>query len=282
MKYRYYFAELYCARLKEYLDNNKIKYETWGEDAGGGPRGIKFIIWSTTKNVGKYLQELKEFFSASPQISAEYTEAEYAKAELLWMTPKSQTIDIKNEDAYRYSCEWINSFGRRKVAHPEQVEKFIVAKEPSMKTKTAFWCEDTGFANIFADYRVKDLVEKNSLQGIVFQNVILKKGICSENLFQLISPNVLGKECIGMGFGEKIITCPKCGKEQYGIDNAYQLHLDFSKISKQSDLYMTESIWGEGFARPIYVISQRFYRLLKESNLAGRITFSPVVDISVK
>ena len=99
------------------------------------------------------------------------------------------------------------------MAHPEQVERFIVAKEPSMKTKTAFWCEDTGFANIFADYRVKDLVEKNSLQGIVFQNVILKKGICSENLFQLISPNILGKECIGMGFGEKIITCPKCGKD---------------------------------------------------------------------
>ena len=96
----------------------------------------------------------------------------------------------------------------------------------------------------------------------------------------MTSPNILEKECIGIGFGEKIETCPKCGKEQYAIDNAYQLHLDFSKIKEQGDLYMTERIFGYGIAYSLYLISQRFYRLLKEENLAGGITFSPVVDIS--
>ena len=123
---------------------------------------------------------------------------------------------------------------------------------------------------------------KNELIGVQFKNVMLRKGMYSEKLFQLSSDKVLGKECIGIGFGEKILTCPKCGKEQYCIEDAYQLHLDFSRLREISDLYVTESVFGEGIARPLYIISQRFYQLLKEANLASRITFSPVVDISKK
>ena len=44
---------------------------------------------------------------------------------------------------------------------------------------------------------------------------------------------------------------------------------------------MTERIFGEGFARPIYVISQKFYRLLVENKLDKNVTFFPVVNVDI-
>ena len=282
MRYRYYFAQLYNEQLKKFLDNNGIKYK-FTEKTEFTSASLVFEISSTTQNAEKYLAELKNITFGSPHVSVEFTPSECAKAELLMMRPRSQSIDIVNSaEAYTYACKWTNRFGVKKVKHQKQVGTFKIAKEPSMKTKTAFWCNSPGFAEIFTDYRVRDLVTKNELKGIEFKNVVQKKGNLSEKLFQLSSDNVLRKECIGRGFGEKIITCPQCGREQYAIEDSYQLHLDFSKIKETSDLYMTERMFGYGFAEPLYLISQRFYQLLKEANLAGGVMFAPVVDISKK
>ena len=74
----------------------------------------------------------------------------------------------------------------------------------------------------------------------------------------MTSSNILKKEDIVWGYGEKIEKCPMCGKEQY----------------------VTERLFSEGFARPIYVISQKFYRLLVENKLDKNISFCPVVSVS--
>lgn len=148
-----------------------------------------------------------------------------------------------------------------------------------MTTQTAFWTEDTGLAERFADYRVYNLVKENFLNGIEFKKVMDKKGVYSETLYQMTSTNILGSECIGKGYGEEKEICHICGREQYCIDNAYQLHLDFSKIDLQSDLYMTERIFGPGISYPLYIISQRFYQLLKQNKLAGGVTFEAVAEI---
>ena len=75
-------------------------------------------------------------------------------------------------------------------------------------------------------------------------------------------------------------TCRICEKEQFFLDHAEQLHVDFSKMPVQSDLYLTESIFGEGEPEPLFIISQRFYQLLNENKLARNVVFTPVIDIS--
>ena len=276
MRYRYYFCKRYTSEKEEYLIKNKIKYKI-EEDVR---RWIIFDIWSTSKDYEKHLKELIRTPLDHPLVFAEYTASEYANAPLLMIWPKRQVIDIENEEeAYEWSCTWMS--GKiEKAKHAKPKSPFVIKKEPSMKSTTAFWCESTGFAEVFADHRVVEMVKENSLVGVDFQQVILKKGGVSDKLFQMSSNNILTTEdAICLGYGEKRVVCHVCGKEQYSIDNTYQVHVDFSKVPIKSDLYMTERIFGEGIAYPLYLISQRFYRLLKENKIAGGITFVPVVKI---
>ena len=277
MRYRYYFCQNYTLDVEEYLIKNNIKYKIDGERS----RWIIFNIWSTSNNYESHLKELVRTPLDSPLVFAEYTASEYDNAQLLMIMPKRQVIDIENgEEAYERTCRWMSGKARRAM-HAKQKSPFVIKKEPSMKSTTAFWCESTGFAEVFADHRVAALVKENSLVGVDFQKVILKRGGFSDKLFQMTSNNILTKEdAIQLGYGEKKVVCHICGKEQYSIDNVYQLHIDFSKIPMTSDLYMTERIFGEGIAYPLYLISQRFYKLLKENKIAGGVTFVPVLEVN--
>lgn len=278
MRYRYYFCDRYNPRVKAFLDGINIRYEVI-EYKTLFPL-IKFDLFSTSDHIKEYLIELEQMKVGRPIVYAEYSASEISNANLVWISPKKQCIDIiNNEEAYSYSCEYLNCFGKKRVAHKEQQSLFAVAKEPSMKSATAFWTEDTGFAELFTDWRVRELAIANSLTGIDFKNVFLRKGKLSEKLYQVTSQCVIKRDCIGTGYGEKIETCHICGKEQYVIDNAYQLHLDFSRIQSQSDLYVTEKIFGQGMGFPLFLVSQRFYQLLKQNKLTGGITVSPVAEI---
>lgn len=284
MRYKYYYFEKCVPQLVEFLEREKVDYTKSDyrfSDNQKGQTWIKFTIWSTAKNVEMYLMELAQMGCKDPIVSVEYTSVEYEKAKLLMMTPRKQSIDIENYDeSFRYQCSWIDRWGESRHKHEEPIGILKVRKEPSMKTQTAFWCESTGFAEIFADYRVAKLVKDNFLKGIELKRVMIANDKYSEILYQMTSQNILGGECIRLGYGEKMEKCHICGKEQYFTDNVYQLHLDFSKIKEESDLYVTERIWGQGIAYPIYIISQKFYQLLKKNKLAGNLTFSPVVDTS--
>ena len=279
MRYQYYFYEPYKEQIKEYLLNKKINFQENKSDVTGD--SIIFSLWSNTENVDMILRDLRVMNVKKPLIFVTYTASDLNNAKMLVMTPKRQYIDIVNtEESYRYSCKWITTTGREKMMHEEQIGAFMIDKEPSSKTSTAFWTENTGFAEIFTDYRVFNLVHEQSLTGIKFESVRNKKGDYSKNIFQMRSTNIIDTKCIDMGHGEEKHICHMCGKEQFYIDNIYQLHIDCSKLELQSDLYMTERIWGEGIAYPLYIISQRFYQLLRKYKLAGGITFSPVIEIN--
>lgn len=276
MKYEYHFLKWKDTQLMEFLNEQKIEYQE-----GANQFRVVFSIFSSSPKAEFYLEELKKMNIKENYITVEFTKKELSEADFLMMRPKRQSIDIENEDAFRYTCEWTSRLGEKVFQHEEQVKEAVVKKVPSMKKRNAFWCESTGFSVIFADKRIRKLAEENSLSGVEFKNVFLKNGTCSDDLFQMTSSNILKKEDIVWGYGEKIEKCPMCGKEQYVIDYVWQLHLDFSKIEKQSDMYVTERIFGEGFAEPIYVISQKFYRLLVENKLDKNITFSPVVNVDI-
>lgn len=274
MRYKYSFHNLENARLIEWLETNNVRYFNRG-------RLICFDIWSNSSNCSELLSQLKGTTVIGPITTAEFTPSEILRAEYLMLCPKKQCIDIINRnEAYHYSCTWTNPYGVNKSGHEEQKSLFAIAKEPSTKTKTAFWHEDTGFSEIFTDRRVYDLVSQNGLTGVEFKNVLLKKGEISKNIYQMTSPNKIIQEWIDFGHGEKKLYCEKCGKEQFFINSAYQLHLNMSLIDNESDLYVTERIWGEGRPGPLYLISQRFYRLLKDNKLTGNLFLLPVVEVN--
>lgn len=275
---QYYFCERAHLNLIKFLKENKIKYTPDNIESEG--ELISFSVSSNAATAHSIMKSLEGMNVGSPLISTKYTVAELEKAKLLVMTPKKQSIDIINkEEAYIYSCKSTMAAGSVKVGHEEQIALFAIKKEPSTKTQTAFWTEDTGVAEVFTDYRVYHLVKENLLTGIEFKRVKDKKGIYSEKLYQMTSSYVLDSDCIGKGYSERKEVCHICGKEQFFIDNTYQLHLNTSKIGFESDLYMTERIWGEGIAYPLYIISQKFYQLLKKNKLSGGLNVSPVAEI---
>ena len=196
MKYRYYFCEKNNLQLTTYLESIKVPYEVLGK--GTFLELVCFNLWSNTTNVDVYMAQLENMKVGQPIIYAEYTAAEIKKARFLWILPKRQCVEITNpQDAYLYSCEYVTQFGVRKVSHQEQRALFAIEKEPSMKSKTAFWAESTGFAELFTDCRVQENVNANDLSGIEFKNVVLKNGKYSEKIFQVTSQNILKRECIG-------------------------------------------------------------------------------------
>lgn len=276
MRYHYYYCCRHCVELVPLLESNGIRYRL-----SGGDITPLCVVFSIRCPVGEVSPVVAELSSAGeyPVISVEYTPAELASAQWIWMTPKQQKIEIVNaEEAYRYSCTRTHPFIGETAKHAEQTGHFIIAKEPATRTKTVFWAEDTGFAEVFADWRVRQLVEKNGLSGVEFRDVMLRGRELSSKLYQMTSSHILPLEAIACGHGEIALRCPYCGKPGFRIGNEYQLHLHASHLQHSSDMYVTERIFGEGIAHSLYIISQRFYRLLVENKLAGSVTFSPVAE----
>lgn len=279
MKYKYTFFERYKEPLIKWLDQNKIDYYLDGGKVT--PVFVNFTLCSDSDQINDYLSELHSLCLIGPIITAEYTPAEISSAKFLMVGTRKQCIDIINtHDAYRYSCVWANPKGELLAWHAEQHGLFAIAKEPTNKKRTAFWHEDTGIAEMFTDQRVFDLVNQHKLVGVRFNNVILPTGKISQRIYQMTSDNIITQSCIAFGYGEKRRKCPRCGKEQFFVGGEYQLHVDFSLVKEESDLYITERIFGESRPYPLYIISQRFYQLLKKANLMGSLVISPVANVS--
>lgn len=276
MRYKYYYCLLTNSRLIEFLEANQVCYKTSGGKTT--PHFTIFSLWSSDKNTPSLVESLANICHRDPIITLEFSKAELKKAKLLVIRPKRQKIEIINgKEAFAHSCTW-DTFGITRVNHEWQIGTLAIAKEPSITTNTALWASDSGFSEIFADSRVYDLVSFNNLSGINFEKVLLKNGEYSNKIYQMTSKHLIQKEMIAVGHGEKIQKCPMCGKEQFGINSSYQLHLNNSETLVDSDFYTTDRIFGDGIAEPLFIISQRFYQLLKQNNLAGNVVFTPVVN----
>lgn len=276
MHYQYYFCDRYKVKLVEFLKENNIKYSPNNAISEGD--FISFSVYSNSKSFNEIISTLQQMKVRSPLVFAEYTKLEIDSAQLLVISPKRHCVDIINaETAYEKSCKWQSVNGIIKVNHKRQKDFFVIKKELPMKNSTAFSTEDTGKTELFADSRVLKLVQDNLLSGFDFEKVLTKQGTFCDNTYHLKSTNIITKECICKGKGEKIEFCQFCQKEQLIINNIYQLYLKGSLSDYTEDMYMTECVFGPGVDYPLYIISQSFYRLLKAHKLAGGLTISPVM-----
>lgn len=279
MKIGYHYGSFYKEEIETWLISHNIKHEISGGDFT--PKCIYFTVWSTTKDCDVLLEELHKMALLKPSACAYYAEKDLAAATLLEIRPKSIKMCINNEDeSFRYDCKWsymADRFEIHKANHKEQIGVIMIAKEPPAKTKTVFWGPDDGGRIIFADKKVFDLAQKENLTGILFQDVLLKNRKPSERVFQMLAEHIIRRGDIATGKGEKEETCQMCGKKQYVLSNIYQLHLHDSPVYRENDFFATERIFGEGIAQPIYIISQRFYQLLKQNKYTAQVDFVPVI-----
>ena len=282
MNYRYYFCIPYQPKLISLLNANNIRYKLSGPLGECFSDGVPIPV-VVTFEFNKYLPIIDEIaaeFRYKPQVNVVYAAAEINHAALLWMTPKRQSVDLlKTELSFSSLCSWKDACGMRRTHHKEQVGPLTIGKEPSVTAKTAFWASSTGFSEIFTDKRVRELAMEQDLKGVEFVNTMLRNGTFSENIFQLTAQKRIRTEDIVLGHGEKEIVCPMCGKKQYAFDNTYQLHLSLREEELTTDIMTTDRIFGDGIARPLYLISQRFYQLLKQNHLTANVTFEPVAVV---
>lgn len=272
--FKYSFWGTNKPELVELLEDNNINYDFKDETK----KHIEFIIYSNAEYFDRVINSLKNLKMPAPLIFEEYTKEEIDSAQLLIIRPDRHSAEITNgKTAYEKTCCWKTSDGWSMVKHMSQKDLFKIKKELPMKSSAAFSWEDTGTAEVFTDSRVLKLVQDNSLRGFAFERVFIKKGVFSENTYQLKSTNIITKEKICRGKGEKAEFCRFCGREQIVPCKGYQLHLKGTPDDYTEDMYMTEAVFGPGIDRPWYIISQRFYRLLQENKLAGKLGVNPVV-----
>ena len=275
MQYQYYFFVRSTEKLITYLQTNDIAYKV-REYSNIQETFVQFTLVSNHKKVNFLLNELANM-NCKPTIYIKYTEMERKSAQFLWVWPKRQSIEIVNDmEAYDYHCAGATVFGETAYKHEVQKGLLSIAREPSPKSQNSFWTESTGFSVLFASNKVVDMLRSANFEGINIIPVLKRSGQTCETIYQIRAKNLITQECIQLGHGEIRERCPICGKEQFGFNDSFVLHLYLEKVPYQCDFYETERIFGLGIAHPLFIISQRFYCFLKENKLTGGLDIAPI------
>ena len=267
----YRFNEEYSKILEHKLNDVKLKYEI--KNILGSNR----IIFSIKDNL-KYDKELELLIKNTPLIFNQFTKKELENANLLQIVPESQKISIINrEECFETKCIKEDKFGIKRTYHHKQVGKMEINNVPK-QDGCYLYSVDTGFSEIFVRKELVELIQKNNFKGFNISPIYVNKNEECEDLYQLLSDNIIKFEEIKKSSQEKIEHCPICHDyKKIIIDNTYQLHLNIKNKDLDSDFYMTDAVFGEGIPYRIYLVSQRFYQALQKENMNKKVKFIPVV-----
>lgn len=246
--------------------------------------GIKYtVIELAVPRVYFSLYRDQQNFSAFSDISeaecrvaiAEYSQAELNASEWLVFYPKHNRVEIINSDeSFLYTC---GSVEENRFHHREQVGTIRISSDIKWKQGQYFLASDTGFSEIYTNKAVAELIASAGVKGCRFADIVDRKGLLCANTFQLLTDAVLDESSFAFGYGEKLDICPRCGKRQYYYDGTYQLRIYRSALKEDVDFYMTPCLFGSGQAEPIYLISKRFYKLLKDNKMLRNTITTPVI-----
>ena len=267
----YRFNEEYSKILEQKLNDVKLKYEV--KNILGSNR----IIFSIKDN-SKYDKELELLIKNTPLVYNQFTKKELENAHLLQIVPESQKISIINgEECFEAKCIKEDKFGIKRTYHHKQVGKIKIKNVPK-QDGCCLYSVDTGFSEIFARKELVELIQKYNFKGFNISSISEQKNEDCEDLYQLLSDNIIKFEEIETTNQEKIENCPICHDyKKIIIDNTYQLHLNNKNKYLDSDFYMTDAIFGEGIPYRIYLVSQRFYQALQKENMNKKVKFVPVI-----
>lgn len=274
MRKKYLYCEKYSKKIEQYLKNHKIKYKIVG-DGILVSKLISFIVYDDTSSD----PSLQQLLHSNPIVTNEFTQRELYAADYLTMRPRKNIVNITNtKEAFLYKCPRKTMFGKERFEHKEQIGQFQI-KKINTKGRTAFFSSATGFSEVFVKEEVCEFMQNNNITGIQIKPVMIeeKDRKISSGLYQLCSEKIIPTEKIFIDETQKVGTCPICGSLKVLCKQDYQLHLTGSPLDFSDDFYMTEAIFGEGVSYPLYIISQRLYRLLVSTKMTQDVIFEPVI-----
>lgn len=274
MRKKYSYCEKYSEKVEQYLKNHKIKYEVVG-DGVLVSKLISFVIYDSALSDSN----LQYLIHSHPIVTNEFTQKELRAAEFLSMRPARNVVNITNtNEAFLYKCPGESLFGDRKFKHKEQIGQLRI-KKINTKGRTAFFSSATGFSEIFAKEEVCELIRNNNTTGVQITPVMLdvKNHEVFSGLCQLRSEKIISSEKIFIDTMQKVGKCPICGSLKVICKQDYQLKLIGTAQDLSDDFYMTEAIFGEGISYPLFIVSQRLYRLLVNAKTTRNVIFEPVI-----
>lgn len=288
----YYCVNFYndhSQELLERLEAAHIKYYLGDEPSPepGWTPARPLRQWTFTL---KSRTELNDFveknFRISPIISNVYSKQEVENAPFLCVVTKRHSVEpARDLEEFVPDKVCFDSRGRRIIHTEKQLRPIAVSRVPSMRGNFPFWTDTFDSSILYTGQRVRDLVKENHLTGMQFIPVTYRNGTPRpEGLSQMISVNHIHEEDIIPGtipdFPQKAV-CPNCGFRCFQITNDTRIHLKARVEGYPDDFYITDPLFGpRGEFGPLFtsipMISQRFYRVLKENRLISSVTFFPV------
>ena len=199
----------------------------------------------------------------------------------LLMRSKNQKLDNKNiEKTYAFSCAYQRTYKNHSehfAHHRKQVAPFEFTVPIKWGQSHFLSSVFGGFRTLFCDDIAMQIIRNKGLTGLQFESVIAyKKGGCADNIHQLVFTEQLPNESLVLDSGFIKTTCPDCGRIQYGYHMLSRLQVKESYLS-QFDFYRTDEIFGDGFAEPFLIISNKAFRVFVENNIVKNLLFQPLL-----
>lgn len=199
----------------------------------------------------------------------------------LLMRSKNQKLDNKNiEKTYAFSCAYQRTYKNHSehfAHHREQVAPFEFAVPIKWGQSHFLSSVFGGFHTLFCDDIAMQIIRNEGLTGLQFESVIAyKKGCCADNIHQLVFTEQLPNEALALDGGFMKKPCPDCGRVQYGYHMLSRLQVKENDLG-QFDFYRTDEIFGDGFAEPFLIISNRAFRVLSENHMTKNLVFQPLL-----
>lgn len=247
-KHRVVFSEQH-KNLIDLLKSKKIKYT----DLNGT---YELIINESDINFKEIKEEL-ETIKKSTLIDAVYTNQELDNAK--WLTVRSIWNHEYPTDNYEITIYKKN----------KQIADFII-KQPNWKSKNflqMYWIYD----ELFISPKAKELLNNSKLKGFKFRNTLNKNKKTNTEIFQLVIEKELKKSLI---ISEESILISKNKKL---FKTGRQQQFKEKNFNNDVDIIKTKESFGESLiASRMILISQKFYKFLKENNLDENLVFEPV------
>lgn len=266
------YLEEYSKDLISWLEDNKVKYEIIGNCESGFHK-IFFTIDMDSDIVKS--EKFTDFKFDTITVKLDFSRKEIEQAEWLVFRSSYQQVEIINrEEVFRYSCYYDNN---KKAHHCEQIGKIKIRTELKWNTKSFMSGDDGSFSEMFTHRGVKESAENNHINGVSFINLVDKKGNELDNSFKIEADNILPIEAFNFNNGEKVYECPMCGKRQYCIPLAEQYHIKREYLDDAVDLYTTDYLFGDGMADRLYIMSHKFYSILKNNKYLKGLVVEPII-----
>ena len=262
MKYKYYCRVDFDPYVLNFLQSNKIKYDTCSLT-----KTLLFDLYSDTVQCDELLAYIQTLPYHLIDKEAVFSRQEMEKANWYLLHVFRMGIETSNvKFTYDAQCPYTTVYGMERHRHLYQINPFVSKKTPKWKNRYHFCSPETGgMTTIFCSNYAKETIIRGGINGVGFMPV-LKSDLKSTNpeVSQLVFDYKLPLESYTFVGDYEEEVCPFCGKINYCFLNPQcdNIRLNLDTIPRGIDAFGSKILFGWGFGYEPIVISKKFYNLI--------------------